>query len=156
MQLEQYRLEPNSMQIEFVKNIRKLLDKKEKRALLISATGTGKTYASAFALREMKPKRALFVVHREKIAKQALDSYQKVFGKKRADGSDYRYALLSGTTSREIETIKQADLIFATMQMMRKESVLQEFARDSFSVICLDEAHHLSLIHISEPTRPEP
>lgn len=140
--LEQYRLEPNTMQVKFVKNIQKLLNKKEKKALLISATGTGKTYASAFALREMKPKKALFVVHREKIAKQALNSYQKVFGKKRADGSDYQYALLSGNTSREMEEIKQADLIFATMQMLSKESVLHEFSQDSFSVICLDEAHH--------------
>ncbi|MEY8492362.1 DEAD/DEAH box helicase [Lachnospiraceae bacterium 29-91] len=140
--LEQYRLEPNTMQVKFVKNIQKLLDKKEKKALLISATGTGKTYASAFALREMNPKKALFVVHREKIAKQALNSYKKVFGKKRADGSDYQYVLLSGNTSREIEAIKQADLIFATMQMLSKESVLHEFSQDSFSVICLDEAHH--------------
>ena len=41
------------------------------RALLLSSTGTGKTLASAFALREMQPKRALFLVHREQIAKQS-------------------------------------------------------------------------------------
>lgn len=42
--------------------------------------GTGKTYASAFALKNEKPKKALFIVHREIIAKQAIKSYQKVFG----------------------------------------------------------------------------
>ncbi len=140
--VEEYRLQPNAMQIDFVKNIQALVARKETRALLISATGTGKTYASAFALREMKPEKALFLVHRERIARQALESYQKVFGRKREDGTDYQYALLSGNTSSDIEKIKNADLIFATMQMMSKESVLQRFSPDAFSVICLDEAHH--------------
>lgn len=39
--LAQYRLKPNKMQIAFVRNIQKLLDEKEKRALLIFATGAG-------------------------------------------------------------------------------------------------------------------
>lgn len=139
---DQYRLKPNVMQVAFVKRIKELIDQKETKALLISATGTGKTYASAFALREMKPRKVLFVVHRERIAKQALISYAKVFGSRREDGHVYRYELLSGNTSNEIEKIKSADLIFATMQMMSKNSILSEFAPDAFSVICLDEAHH--------------
>lgn len=140
--IEQYRLKPNAMQVQFVKNINKLLNEKEKKALLISATGTGKTYASAFALREMNPKKVLFLVHRERIAKQALTSYQRVFGYTRADGMNYKYALLSGNTSEDMDRIKEADLIFATMQMMSKENVLCQFMPNAFSVICLDEAHH--------------
>lgn len=140
--LEQYKLQPNTMQVAFVKNIKELIEQNEQKALLISATGTGKTYASAFALREMNPKKALFLVHREQIAKQALVSYQKVFGSRRADGSVIKYALLSGNTSRDIERIKKSDLIFATMQMMSKDNILNEFSPDAFSVICLDEAHH--------------
>jgi superfamily II DNA or RNA helicase len=42
--------------------------------LLISATGTGKTYASAFAVKDFSPRRLLFIVHREQIAKQSLNS----------------------------------------------------------------------------------
>lgn len=140
--LEEYRLQPNAMQVGFVKNIKTLLAEKETRALLISATGTGKTYASAFALREMNPKKILFLVHRERIAKQALESYKKVFGRKREDGSEYQYALLSGHTSSDLEKIRDADLIFATMQMMSRDYILQKFAPEAFSVICLDEAHH--------------
>lgn len=45
--------------------------------------GTGKTYASAFALQKECPNRALFLVHREQIAKQAMISYKKVFGDKK-------------------------------------------------------------------------
>lgn len=140
--LEQYRLQPNTMQVAFIKNIKELIARKEKRALLISATGTGKTYASAFALREMNPQKVLFLVHREQIAKQAMSSYQKVFGSKRKDGASYTYALLSGNTSRDMDKIKMADLVFATMQMMSKDHVLKVFPKDVFSVICLDEAHH--------------
>ena len=45
--------------------------------------GTGKTYASAFAMRNEQPKKALFIVHRELIAKQAVKSYRRVFGNKK-------------------------------------------------------------------------
>lgn len=66
--LEMYRLQPNSMQIGFINNLRTMYEAGEERALLISATGTGKTYASAFAARELEFKRVLFLVHRHQIA----------------------------------------------------------------------------------------
>ena len=50
--LEQYRLSPNSMQVDFINNLKKIREMGEDKALLISATGTGKTYASAFGLRD--------------------------------------------------------------------------------------------------------
>lgn len=102
--IEQYRLKPNKMQVEFVNNLQKLRNAGEGRALLISATGTGKTYASAFALRSEKPEKALFVVHREQIAKQAIKSYKKVFGKTK------KFGLISGTSkdSKEFD----ADYVF--------------------------------------------
>ena len=77
--LEVYRLQPNSMQVGFINNLRKIYEAGEDKALLISATGTGKTYASAFAAREFEFKKVLFLVHRNQIAKQALKSYRKVF-----------------------------------------------------------------------------
>ncbi|WP_418485276.1 DEAD/DEAH box helicase family protein [Eshraghiella crossota] len=42
------------MQIAFITNLKKIIDAGKNRALLISATGTGKTYASAFAMRELE------------------------------------------------------------------------------------------------------
>ena len=41
--------------------------------------GTGKTYASAFAMRELRFKRVLFLVHRGQLARQTKKSYEKVF-----------------------------------------------------------------------------
>ena len=72
--LEKYKLQPNSMQVEFIKNLKEILAANESRALLISATGTGKTYASAFAMRELGFKRVLFLVHRAQLAKQTKKS----------------------------------------------------------------------------------
>lgn len=37
------------------------------KALVISATGTGKTYLGAFDVKNYHPKRFLFIVHREQI-----------------------------------------------------------------------------------------
>ena len=130
--LEEYKLQPNAMQISFINNLNKILEKGEKRALLISATGTGKTYASAFALRENKPGRALFLVHREQIAKQAIESYKKIFGETKTFG------LLSGN-SKEFE----ADFLFSTMQMMSKEDIFKKFKEDEFDIIVIDEVHRI-------------
>ena len=43
--------------------------------------GTGKTYASAFAIRELGFKRVLFLVHRGQLARQTKKSYEKIFDK---------------------------------------------------------------------------
>ena len=80
IELENYRLKPNKMQVAFVKNVMEMRAQHIDRALLLSSTGTGKSLASAFMLREMGTRRALFIVHREQIAKQTLKSYKRVFG----------------------------------------------------------------------------
>ena len=67
--IENYKLQPNSMQVGFITNLKKIIEAGEDRALLISATGTGKTYASAFAMRELGFKRVLFLVHRGQLAR---------------------------------------------------------------------------------------
>lgn len=47
------RIEPNSMQKVFIKNVTELYLSGQTKALLISATGTGKTYAAALAVRHL-------------------------------------------------------------------------------------------------------
>ena len=127
---DQILLEPNSMQLEFVRKLNEIRAMGEHRALLISATGTGKTYAAAFALREINPKRALFLVHREQILRKAIESFKNVFGDTKTFG------LYSGT-SQEID----CDFIFATMQTMAIH--FEDFAKQEFQVIVVDEAHRV-------------
>lgn len=127
---EQVKLQPNAMQLEFVHNLGDIIDKGARRALLISATGTGKTYASAFAIRQLKPRRVLFLAHREQVLKQSIASYRRVLGKSRT------YGLLSGN-AREID----ADFVFATMQTMSKPEHLGRFSKDDFDIVVIDEVH---------------
>ena len=132
VELENYRLKPNKMQVAFVKNVMEMRAQNIDKALLLSSTGIGKSLASAFMLREMGTRRALFIVHREQIAKQTLKSYKRVFGLSRT------YGLLSGN-SRELG----AEFLFATMQMMSKEEIRSHYSPEDFDVIILDECHHV-------------
>lgn len=133
--IEAFRLHPNSMQVGFIDNLKKLQKEGAKKALLISATGTGKTYAAAFAVRDVLLSNALnekvlFLVHREQIAKQAQESFQRIFG------STVKAGLLSGNSKDY-----SAQFLFSTMQMMAREDVLQKYKPEEFSCIILDEAH---------------
>ena len=114
--LEVYRLQPNSMQVGFIQNLRKIYDAGENKALLISATGTGKTYASAFAMRELGFQRVLFLVHRNQIAKQAMKSYRKIFSNQVSMG------FMTGT-----QQDYDVDFVFATVQTLSKTEILESY-----------------------------
>ncbi len=132
--IESFKLKPNSMQVGFITNLKKIVANGKDRALLISATGTGKTYASAFAMREMRFKRVLFLVHRGQLARQTKKSYERVFGSTITTG-------IVGAGS-SLEENKDKDYIFAMIQTMSKDESLQQFAPDAFDCIVFDEAHH--------------
>lgn len=131
--VEKYRLQPNSMQVGFIVNLKKIIEAGEERALLISATGTGKTYASAFAMRELGYKRVLFLVHRGQLARQTKKSYQKVFGRNISMG-------LVGAGYSDYD----ADYVFAMVQTLNRDEHLHKYRPDEFDCIILDEAHHSS------------
>ena len=135
--LDVARLEPNTMQVGFITRLKELIETGANKALLISATGTGKTYASAFGIRDaLKPTgKVLFVVHRKEILRQACSSYKKVFG------SNVKMAMLTGD-DKDYEEIVQADFVFAMVNMISKPEVYERFSKDEFEVITLDEAHH--------------
>ncbi len=123
-------LQPNSMQSYVIEKFAELYETGANKGLLISATGTGKTYASAFAVSSVTPKRVLFLVHREQVARQAMESYQRVIG------DSVTYGVLSGTAKGFSETY-----LFATMQMMSKPDCYERFAPTDFDIIVIDEAH---------------
>lgn len=131
--LERYMLKPNKMQVAFIDNLMRLVNDGVDRALLLSSTGTGKTYASAFAMRELGYKKVLFLVHRNQIAKQAIKSYHKVFGNSVSMG------MMSSALGR-MEYDK--DYIFATIQTFAKDENLHRFEKTHFDAIIYDEAHH--------------
>ena len=121
---------PNEMQAEALANLKRLRAQGKRKALLISATGTGKTYLSAFDAKSFNPKRFLFVVHRLNIAKAAMKTFKAVFGDSKSMG------IYSGET-RELDK----DFIFSTIQTISKKEHLEQFKKSHFDYIVIDESH---------------
>jgi hypothetical protein len=131
--LPSYTLKPNSMQLGFIQRLEELVAVGASKGLLISATGTGKTYASAFGVRDaLQPQgKVLFIVHRKQILRQAMLSYQNVFGQ------NSKMALLTGD-DQDYDEIKEADFLFAMITMMSKAEVLTHFSKTEFKTIVID------------------
>lgn len=122
---------PNAMQTKALEKLAESRSEGDQRALLISATGTGKTILSALDVRSYQPRRMLFVVHREQILDRTIEEYFRVLG-----GSRDEFGKLSGT-------VKQTDrrYTFATIQTLSQSHVLEKFGSDVFDYIIIDEAH---------------
>ena len=144
---ENITLTPNYMQEQFLQNIRNLVKHGEDRAILVSATGTGKTYASAFAVNDFKPQKFLFLVHREQIAKQSIEAYKKVFS------NPDKFGLLTGNR-KDFEK----PYLFSTIQTMSKEDVYKRYPKDYFDYIVVDEVHKagaLSYLKVLDYFKPK-
>lgn len=125
------RIVANSMQKEALAEIRRVREMGESRALVISATGTGKTILAALAAREMEPQRILFVVHREQILDKAIAEFKRVLEWDDAD------------VGRIVGTEKEIDRphAFAMVQTLSKAGFLESIPRDAFDLVIIDEVH---------------
>ena len=141
-----FRPSPNTMQKEALEALQVLRAEGQDRALLISATGTGKTYLSAFDASAFDAKRVLFVIHRENIARAAMKTFRTVFGNTRTMG-------FYGGSEHDTES----DFIFTTVQTMSRPDHYTKFDPDTFDYICIDEVHrsgaesYQRLIHYFTP-----
>ena len=122
---------PNEMQEEALVNLSKLRNENEHKALLVSATGTGKTFLSAFDVKNANAKKVLFLVHREQILDDARRSFEQILG------SGIKTGKIAGS-QKDFD----ADYIFSTTQSMTREDTLNHFSPDYFDYIICDEAHH--------------
>ncbi len=125
------KIEPNAMQRDALASIRQLRDEGQRRAIVISATGTGKTYLSAFDVREFHPKRMLYVANRDTILKAARESYQRVLGCDEAE-----LGLLTGSSKQH-----DAKYVFASVDTLRRH-MEEWYEPDDFDYVLIDEAHH--------------
>ena len=121
---------PNRMQTEALANLSRLRERGATRALLVSATGTGKTYLAAFDVEQSGAESMLFVIHRERIARDAMESFRRVLG------PSVHMGLCVGS-----ERDRSASFVFATIQTLSRH--LDEFDPHAFDYIVIDEAHHV-------------
>ncbi|WOO86490.1 DUF3427 domain-containing protein [Mollicutes bacterium LVI A0039] len=124
-------IEPNSMQREALTSLAKCRSLNNDKALIVSATGTGKTFLAAFDVKKYNPRRMLFIIHRENIAIAAMNSFKKIM-------PDRSFGLYTGT-----EKVPDAEYIFSTVQTLSKDRHLHSFSKTEFEYIIFDEAHHL-------------
>ncbi|MHC1750568.1 MAG: DEAD/DEAH box helicase family protein [Cellulosilyticaceae bacterium] len=122
--------EPRGAQIEALYALKQLREQAVDKALVVVATGIGKTYLAAFDSKEYE--KILFIAHREEILQQADRSFQNVRGTK---CSGYFYGAQKDTNQ---------DVTFALVQTLGKEEYLCEdyFKPDEFDYIIVDEFHH--------------
>ena len=125
------RVTANAMQTEALAAIARVREAGSQRALIISATGTGKTILSALDVRAVDPERVLFIAHREQILDRAILEFQRVLG-----GPDEHFGKLAGLS-------RQTDrkYVFATVQTLSQQYVLDQFEPEAFDYILIDEVH---------------
>lgn len=125
---ERKEITPNLMQREALKNLFELRKTKD-RGLLISATGTGKTYLSAFDVKNVNPEKMLFTAHRKTILEKSKLTFENII-------KDKKMAVY-GENGWE-----NADYIFAMVQTLSRPEHLKNFSEDFFDYIIIDEVHH--------------
>ena len=123
------KIKPNYMQYKALKELNRNRAMGINRALVVSATGSGKTYLAAFDALNFSPNRLLYIVHEGSILRKSLDDFQKVFAGLKTCG-------MYSSEAKELN----ADFLFATNISMSES--LQLFSKDEFDYIIIDECHH--------------
>lgn len=106
----------------------------ETKALVVMASGLGKTLTGAFDIREYlkvnENGRVLVLCHSAAILSQTKETFKAIFG----DG--YSYGMYNGMEKAAHRT----DFLFANLQSINLHS--DEFDPDEFCYVVVDEAHH--------------
>lgn len=120
--------EPRAVQRLALQELERLRNDGERKALVVAATGLGKTYLAAFDAHGAD--RVLFIAHREEILKQAAAMFQRVYPK-RSQGF-----VLDGKTELD------RDLVFASIQTLSRPEHLANPMLAKFDYVVIDEFHH--------------
>ncbi len=128
---EAMEIMPNKMQQNALSQIQALRNVGKEKGLVVSATGTGKTYLSAFDVRSFAPKRMLFIVHREQILNKAKEDFKRVLG-----GIEEEFGSFVGSSKQD-----DKKYLFASIQTLSKPENLHQFDPNDFDYILIDEVH---------------
>jgi len=119
---------PNEIQISALEALESCREQGDKAGLVVMATGLGKTWLAAFDTDGFE--RVLFVAHREEILTQARQTFRRI----RPNAS---FGYYGGG-----EYAKNAQVLFASIQTLGRQSHLNQFRPDHFDYIVIDEFHH--------------
>lgn len=123
---------PNHIQLEALKALQLTRQEGYQKGLVVLATGMGKTWLSAFDVKQMKAERVLFVAHREEILIQAQRTFAQLLPNKQTG--------FYNAKNKE----QSADILFASVQTIGKQAHLNKFSKTHFDYVIVDEFHHAS------------
>ena len=118
---------PNEAQQEALAMLAEQRARGERRAVVIAATGVGKTYLAAFDAAQCNARRVLFLSHRLEHLEQARESFGRVFGREATQG-------IYNASNKE----RGRDHVFATVQSAARALGKE----DDFDYVVIDEFHH--------------
>ena len=128
--------EPNGIQAQALEALQASRDAGRDRALVVMATGLGKTLLAVFDLQQIAARlgrtpTVLWVAHRQELLEQASVSVRHLF-------PDARFAWMLGGHRPD----GSHDVLFASVQSLSRAANLAGLAPDAFDVVVIDEAHH--------------
>lgn len=125
---------PHPHQEECLTSVQEVRDRSIKKALVVMATGLGKTVTVAFDTKRWRERygmgRVLFLCHNNDILYQAKTTFQAV------NGPESTYGYFHG----EEKHLHRVDFLFSSFQTMKGHREL--FSPDEFDYIVVDESHH--------------
>ncbi len=121
---------PNDIQSEALAALASTREQGYRRGLVVMATGLGKTWLAAFDSQQVNAKRVLFVAHREEILNQAEETFVRI-------RPDYTVGRYQG----KVHDLN-VDMLFASVQTLGRKHHLEQFGKDHFDYIVVDEFHH--------------
>lgn len=127
--------EPHELQAEALGALADAREKGTARALVVLATGLGKTWLAAFdvaALADVaaRPLRVLFLAHRHEILQQAATTFRRQFAAATIG--------FFGGARADLD----ADFVFASVQKLGRPANLARLPVDRFDYVVIDEVHH--------------
>ncbi|WP_252180369.1 DEAD/DEAH box helicase family protein [Endozoicomonas sp. 4G] len=121
---------PTEIQTEALQALQQTRNNGYQRGLVVLATGLGKTWLAAFDTQQCRAEKVLFVAHRKEILIQAQQTFVRI-------RPDARTGFYNGE-----ERNKEADMLFASVKTLGQMEHLQQFSKDHFDYIVVDEFHH--------------
>lgn len=127
--LASHDIKPNFMQRKALRELNRYRAIGQDKALVVAATGSGKTYLAAFDALNFAPEHLLYIVHEGSILKRSLDTFQTVFS------GD----VIMGEYTGEHKDLGAQFLFSTNVSMCRS---LELFDKKQFDYIIIDECHH--------------
>ncbi|MGE1042437.1 DEAD/DEAH box helicase family protein [Bacillus wiedmannii] len=122
------KITPRFAQLPALEQLENVLEEGYNKAMVVMATGLGKTYLAAFFAKRFK--RVLFIAHLEEILNQAEKSFLRLIDNKTT-------GIYNGKKKEG-----EKDVVFASIQTLSRKRHLENFSPNDFDLIIVDEFHH--------------